>query len=92
MSKKITKKKTASLQQVVKDSVEQYFDDMKDEVPQDLYSLFLSQVEPPLIRVVLTKCRNNKSKAADMLGINRNTLRKKMSMYGIEFPSPDNVK
>ena len=84
------KNKTASLQQVVKESVEQYFDDMRDETPQDLYNLFLSQVEPPLIRVVLTKCRNNKSKAADMLGMNRNTLRKKMSIYGIEYLSSEN--
>lgn len=84
--------KTVSLQQVVKESVEQYFEDMRDEVPQELHSLFLSQVEPPLIRVVLNKCRNNKSKAADMLGMNRNTLRKKMSLYGIEFPSSYNIK
>jgi Fis family transcriptional regulator len=84
------KNKTASLQQVVKESVEQSFDDMRDETPQDLYNLFLSQVEPPLIRVVLTKCRNNKSKAADMLGMNRNTLRKKMSIYGIEYLSSEN--
>lgn len=79
------KKKKLSLQQAVKESIEQYFDDMQDQVPQDLHSLFLSQVEPPLIRVVLRKCRNNKSHAAEMLGMNRNTLRKKMNLYGIDI-------
>ena len=79
------KKKQLSLQQAVKESIEQYFDDMQDQVPQDLHSLFLSQVEPPLIRVVLRKCRNNKSQAAEMLGMNRNTLRKKMNLYGIDI-------
>ena len=79
------KKKRLSLQQAVKESVEQYFDDMQDQVPQDLHSLFLSQVEPPLIRVVLRKCRNNKSQAAEMLGMNRNTLRKKMNLYSIDI-------
>jgi len=74
-----------SLQQAVKECVEQYFEDMHDQIPQDLYSLFLSQVEPPLIRVVLRKCRNNKSQAADILGMNRNTLRKKMNLYSIDI-------
>jgi len=73
------------LQKAVKEGVEQYFEDMQGQVPQGLYNLFLSQVEPPLIRVVLRKCRNNKSQAAEILGMNRNTLRKKMNQYGIEF-------
>jgi len=77
-------KQQLSMQQSVKECVEQYFDDMQDQVPQDLYNLFLSQVEPPLIRVVLRKCRNNKSQAAEILGMNRNTLRKKMNLYGID--------
>ena len=84
MAKKKSNK--LSVQQTVKHSVEMYFEDMQDEVPEGLYSLFLSQVEPPLIKVVLKKCRNNQSKAANMLGMNRNTLRKKMSLYGIQIP------
>jgi len=82
----IEKKDRVSLQQAVKQSVEMYFDDMCDQEPEGLYNLFLSQVEAPLIRVVLSRCHNNRSKAADMLGMNRNTLRKKMSLYGITTP------
>jgi len=79
-------KENVSLQQAVKQNIELYFDDMKHEVPEGLYELFLSQVEPPLIKVVLKRCHNNRSKAADMLGINRNTLRKKMTLYKITMP------
>jgi len=80
------KKEKLSLQQAVTQNIEMYFDDMQHEVPEGLYELFLSQVEPPLIKVVLKRCHNNRSKAADMLGMNRNTLRKKMSLYRITLP------
>jgi two-component system, NtrC family, nitrogen regulation response regulator GlnG len=51
----------------------------------DLYTLILQQVERPLIRFVLEKTRFNQVKAADILGINRNTLRKKIQELGIEL-------
>jgi two-component system nitrogen regulation response regulator GlnG len=50
----------------------------------DLYSMVLEQMERPLIRFVLEKTRGNQVKAADILGINRNTLRKKIQDLGIE--------
>ncbi len=51
----------------------------------DLYSMVLEQIERPLIRFVLEKTRGNQVKAADILGINRNTLRKKIQELGIEL-------
>jgi two-component system nitrogen regulation response regulator GlnG len=51
----------------------------------DIYAMVLEQVERPLIRLVLEKCRWNQVKAADILGINRNTLRKKISELQIEM-------
>jgi two-component system nitrogen regulation response regulator GlnG len=51
----------------------------------DLYDMVLQQVERPLIRFVLEKCRGNQVKAADVLGINRNTLRKKIQELGIDL-------
>lgn len=51
----------------------------------DLYSMVLEQIERPLIRFVLEKTRGNQVKAADILGINRNTLRKKIQELGIEI-------
>ena len=50
----------------------------------DVYAMVLEQVERPLIRFVLEKTRGNQVKAADILGINRNTLRKKIQDLGIE--------
>ena len=50
----------------------------------DLYGLILEQMERPLIRFVLEKTRGNQVKAAEILGINRNTLRKKIQELDIE--------
>ena len=51
----------------------------------DIYNLVLRQIERPLVRFVLEKTRGNQVKAADILGINRNTLRKKIQELGVEI-------
>ena len=51
----------------------------------DIHAMVLEQVERPLIRFILEKTRWNQVKAADILGINRNTLRKKITELGIEL-------
>ena len=51
----------------------------------DVYTMVLEQVERPLIKFVLEKCRWNQVRAASVLGINRNTLRKKIQELGIEL-------
>jgi Fis family transcriptional regulator len=63
--------------------IERYFDDLDGETCTDLYTIILSQVERPLLETVLKHSHGNQSKAAKVLGINRNTLRKKMKQYGI---------
>ena len=50
----------------------------------DIYDRVLEQVERPLIRYVLEKTRGNQVRAADIMGINRNTLRKKINDLGIQ--------
>ena len=57
--------------------------DAGPESVQDLYNTLISAVERPLIEVVLERAGGNQVKAADMLGINRNTLRKKITELGI---------
>lgn len=51
----------------------------------DIHAMVLEQVERPLIRFILEKARGNQVKAASILGINRNTLRKKITELGIEL-------
>ena len=51
----------------------------------EIFTMVLEQVERPLIRFILEKTRWNQVKAADILGINRNTLRKKIQELGIEL-------
>ena len=49
----------------------------------DLYQLVMREVEEPLLRVVLKHAAGNRSRAADILGINRATLRRKLRDHGL---------
>jgi Fis family transcriptional regulator len=62
----------------VRASVEQYFRDLRGAEPHDLHALFLAAAEKPLLEVVMQQAEGNQSRAADWLGINRNTLRRKL--------------
>ena len=63
--------------------VRQYFAMLGDEIPTDLYELILKEIEQPLLSVVLEKSRGNQTKCAQILGLNRGTLRKKLKIYGL---------
>ena len=73
------------LSDAVKRSLERYFKDMDGEKPTSIYEMVLKNIEKPMIETVLGKAEGNQSLAAEMLGINRNTLRKKMKAHGIKF-------
>ena len=62
----------------VRRSVEQYLKDLRGAEPDALHDLFLGAAEKPLLEVVLRHAEGNQSKAAEWLGINRNTLRRKL--------------
>ncbi len=63
--------------------VREYFADLDDEMPTDLYELILREVELPLLTVVLEQTRGNQTKSAQILGLNRGTLRKKLKTYNL---------
>ena len=63
--------------------VRQYFSMLGDEIPTDLYELILRQIEEPLLSVVLEQTRGNQTKCAQILGLNRGTLRKKLKTYNL---------
>jgi Fis family transcriptional regulator, factor for inversion stimulation protein len=62
----------------IRASVEQYLKDLRGAQPHELHELFLGAAEKPLLDVVLRHAEGNQSKAAEWLGINRNTLRRKL--------------
>ncbi|PHY07403.1 MAG: Fis family transcriptional regulator [Alcaligenaceae bacterium] len=66
------------LDQAVRLSLENYFADLGDAEPTDLYDMVVGCVERPLLAVAMQRANNNQSHAALMLGITRNTLRKKL--------------
>ena len=70
---------------MVRRAVEGYFRDLDGEKPCHVYNMVITCVEKPLIESVLHRVRGNQSHAATMLGIKRNTLRKKMRVHGIKF-------
>jgi Fis family transcriptional regulator len=64
-------------------ALDSYFESLNGHRPGHLYELVLREVEEPLFRAVLDYTEGNQSRAADILGMNRGTLRKKLKDYGI---------
>ncbi len=84
LAEKNSKKKSdLPLRKLVKESIEQYFNRLDGEQPSGLYNFVLEETEAPLLEVVLEHTEGNLSKAAILLGISRNTLRKKLQQYNI---------
>jgi Fis family transcriptional regulator, factor for inversion stimulation protein len=69
----------------VRKAIKEYFKDLDGEDPcSEMYNMVMNCVEKPLLEMVLEHVSGNQTRAAEMLGINRNTLRKKMQQFGIE--------
>ncbi len=62
----------------VRDSLEQYFKDLRGAEPHSLHDMILAAAEKPLLEVVMKHAEGNQSKAAEWLGVNRNTLHRKL--------------
>ena len=71
------------LKELVRKHIDQYFEELDGEIPQDLHKLVVGQVEHALLEATLDQSNNNQSKAADMLGISRGTLRTRMKLFGL---------
>jgi len=71
------------LRACVEDAMQGYFKQLEGHVTNDLYQMVLNEMEEPLLRSVLEYTKGNQSKASELLGINRGTLRKKLKMYGL---------
>ena len=72
-----------AIDECVRASVEEYLSDLRGAEPDRLHDLFMAAAERPLLDVVLRAAEGNQSRAADWLGINRNTLRRKLQDHRI---------
>lgn len=73
----------ATLREHVAISMQNYLQQMNGQPLNEVYDLVLTQVEEPLLRAIMEHTRNNQTKAAQVLGLNRGTLRKKLKRYNL---------
>ncbi|GLS83440.1 DNA-binding transcriptional regulator Fis [Paraferrimonas haliotis] len=71
------------LRDSVKRAVQNYFANLEGQEAQEVYEMVLCEVEAPLLDIIMQHTRGNQTRAANMLGINRGTLRKKLKKYGM---------
>ena len=71
------------LRSAVETALRHYLSDMDGHPPEEVYAMVISEVELPLFEAIMRYTRGNQSKAAQILGINRSTLRKKLEHYGL---------
>jgi Fis family transcriptional regulator len=76
--------RASEIAECVRKSLEKYFKDLDGERPRTVYEMVLKNVEKPMIEVVLDYAEGNQTVAAKWLGINRNTLRKKIELLKIK--------
>lgn len=71
------------LNDCVRRTLNRYFRDLDGEVPHTIYNMVINCVEKPMLEVVMKQAAGNQTVAADMLGINRNTLRRKLTDHDL---------
>lgn len=68
----------------VRKAMDDYFKHLDGEKPGAIYEMVVHCVEKPLLEMILNHAEGNQTRAAELLGLNRNTLRKKMKIHGIK--------
>jgi Fis family transcriptional regulator, factor for inversion stimulation protein len=74
----------SSIDICVRKALDEYFKDLDGEPPHAVHEMLLNCMEKPLLDYIMQRAGGNQSKAAEILGLNRNTLRKKLKQYHIE--------
>jgi Fis family transcriptional regulator len=72
------------LSSTVRKVMKQYFKDLDGEKPTAIYEMVVAAVEKPMLEVVMFQAHGNQTRAAELLGVNRNTLRKKLKQHGLD--------
>ena len=68
----------------VRKVMRQYFKDLDGEKASGIYSMVVAAIEKPMLEVVMLQAEGNQTRAAELLGLNRNTLRKKLQQHGLD--------
>lgn len=71
------------LQASIKQAISQYFINLEGADANNIYELLINKVEQPLLTTVMQHANNNQTKAAQWLGLSRNTLRKLLAKHGL---------
>lgn len=71
------------LEQSVRARLDRYFSDLGDQAPSDVWDMVMRYVERAVLETIMERTADNQSRAADILGITRNTLRKKLRDHGL---------
>jgi len=71
------------LRESVRHVIRRYLNDMGNYQPDELYKLFICEVEKPLLEEVMNWVDGNQCRASEVLGLNRGTLRKKLRQHGL---------
>jgi Fis family transcriptional regulator, factor for inversion stimulation protein len=66
------------IEECIRDSLAQYFKDLRGAEPHSVHQMIIDAVEKPMLETVMRQADGNQSRAAEWLGINRNTLRRKL--------------
>ena len=66
------------IEECIRVSLDSYFKDLRGTEPDRMYDMMVRVIEKPLLVVVMQQAAQNQSRAAEWLGLNRNTLRKKL--------------
>ena len=82
--KNTQKQVTTFLEKWLDKSIRQYVSAMDEESNGHLHELIMGGIEKPLVEIVLKETGGNQTQAANILGVNRNTLRKKITEYKIK--------
>ena len=76
-------KSNEPLRECVREALDDYFSHLNGHAPAGLYEMVIQEVEQPLLETVMRHAGSNQTRAAEILGISRSTLRKKLALYGI---------
>ena len=75
---------SSELSDCVRRTLNRYFRDLDGQAPHAIYDMVIRSIEKPMLEVVMKQAGGNQTVAAEMLGIDRNTLRKKIQQLRIK--------